>query len=147
MHGSQVRTSQPIEKHTIVGVLVAPSQVVYSDVVASMERLEQVVRQRLGDYVQDIWKWMHVVCVQKTCPKILRDHIAVEVSSIDSLEKQRRTVEKVLQANVHGSERRPWMSMPLPRPREARKAARGKTREASQRSLKVTVSGVARMVT
>ena len=107
---SQVRSSQPIEKHTIVGVLLAPSQVVYSDVVASMERLEQVVRKRLGDYVQDNWESMHVVCVQQTCPKILRDHLAVEASSIDS-----RT--------CMGQERRPWMSMPLPRPREARKAA------------------------
>ena len=42
---SQARSSQPIEKHTIVGVLLAPLQVVYSDVVASMERLEQVVRR------------------------------------------------------------------------------------------------------
>ena len=107
---SQVRSSQPIEKHTIVGVLLAPSQVVYSDVVASMERLEQVVRQRMGDYVQDIWASMRVVCVQKTCPKILRDHLAVEASSIDS----RTCMEQ---------ERRQWMSMPLPRPREARMAA------------------------
>ena len=44
-----------------------------------------------------------MVCGQKTCPKILRDHLAVEASSIDSLEEQRRTVEKFLQANVHGS--------------------------------------------
>ena len=46
-----------------------------------------------------------------------------------------------------GRERRPRMSTPLPRPREARKAARGKTREASQRSSKATISGVSRVVT
>ena len=71
-----------------------------------MERLEQelpVVRQRFGDDVQNFWKSIHMVCIQKICPKILRDHLAVQASSIDSFEKQRLTIEKFLQANVHGS--------------------------------------------
>ena len=53
--------------------LLAQTQVGYSDVVASMERLEQglrVVRQRFGDDVQNIWKSIHMVCIQKICPKI-----------------------------------------------------------------------------
>ena len=39
--------------------LLAPLKVAYSDVVASMERLEQelrAVRQRFGDDVQNLWK-------------------------------------------------------------------------------------------
>ena len=50
---------------------VRSSQVGYSDVVASMERLEQelrVVRQRFGDDVQNLWKSIHMVCIQKFCP-------------------------------------------------------------------------------
>ena len=61
-----------------------------------------------------------------SCPTILRDHFAVQVASIDSLEKQRLTIEKILQANVHGSKASPVMLMPLPRPREAGEAAREK---------------------
>ena len=71
-----------------------------------MERLEQelrVVRQRFGDDVQNFWKSIHMVCIQKICPKILRDHLAVQASSIDSFEKQRLTIEKFLQANVQRS--------------------------------------------
>ena len=44
-----------------------------------------------------------MVCIQKVCPKTLRDHLAVQASSIDSPEKQKVTIEKFLQANVHGS--------------------------------------------
>ena len=75
-----------------------------------MERLEQelrVVRQRFGDGVQNVWKSIHMVCIQKNCPDILRDHFAVHASSIDSLGKQRMTIEKFLQANVHGSRSTP----------------------------------------
>ena len=42
------------------------------------------------------------MCIQKICPKI-RDHFAVQAASIDSLEKQRLTIKKFLQAKVHGS--------------------------------------------
>ena len=42
-------------------------------------------------------------CIQKICPMILRDHFAVQAASIDSPQKQRLTIEKFLQANVHGS--------------------------------------------
>ena len=131
----------PLRNIQLLERLLAPSKVGYSDVVASMERLEQelrVVRQRFGDDVQNLWKSVHMVCIQKICPKILRDHLAVQASSIDSPEKQRLRT-------CMGQERRPWMSTPLPRPREARKAARRKIREARQRSLKATVSGVARI--
>ena len=71
-----------------------------------MERLQQelrVVRQRFGVDVLNLWKSMHKVCIQKICPKILRDHLSVQAASIDSPENQRLTIEKFLQANVHGS--------------------------------------------
>ena len=106
-----------------------------------MERLEQelrVVRQRFGDDVQNIRKSVHVVCNQKICPKILRDHLAVQAASVDSPEKQRLTIEKFLQANVHGSGASPMVVDAL---------AKEKTKGASQRSSMVTVSGVARMAT
>ena len=67
--------------------LLAPSQVGYTDVIASMKRLQQeprVVRQRFGDDVQNLWRSIHKVCIQKICPKILRDHFAVQASSMDS---------------------------------------------------------------
>ena len=85
--------------------LLAPAQVGYSELIASMERLEKemrVVRQRFGDDEQDLWKSIHIACIQKICPKILRDHLAAQASSIDAPEKQRLTVEKFLQASVHG---------------------------------------------
>ena len=44
-----------------------------------------------------------MVRIQKICPKILRDHLAVQASSVDSPEKQILTSEKFLQANVHGT--------------------------------------------
>ena len=80
--------------------LLAPTQVGGTDVVASMERLEQelrVVRQRFGEDEQnsgDRYTW----CAfrKSICPKILRHHLAVQASSIDSLEKQRLTIEKFL---------------------------------------------------
>ena len=39
--------------------------------------------------------------IQKICPKILRDHLAVQASSTDSLEKSKLMIEKFLQAHVH----------------------------------------------
>ena len=93
----------PLRNISLLEKLLAPSQVGYADVVASMERLEQelrVVRQKFGDDVQNLWKSIHMVCIQKICPKILRDHLAVQSSSIDSPEKQRLTIEKFLQANA-----------------------------------------------
>ena len=56
--------------------LLETTHVGYLDVVASMKRIEQelrVVRQRFGDDVQNLWKSIHMVCIQKICPKILRD--------------------------------------------------------------------------
>ena len=54
----------PLRNIQVLESLLAPSQVRYSDVVASMERLEQelrVVRQRLGDDVLNIQESIHVV--------------------------------------------------------------------------------------
>ena len=95
----------PLRNIHLLARLLAPTQVCHADVVASMKRLEQelrVVRQRFGDDVQNFWRSIHMVCIQKICPKIFRDHLAVQASSIDSSEKQRLTIEKFLQANVHG---------------------------------------------
>ena len=94
----------PLPNIQLLEKLLVPSQVDYADGVASMERLEQglrAVRQMFGD-VQNLWRSKHMVCIQKICPKIFRDHFAVQASSIDSPEKQRLTIEKFLQANVHG---------------------------------------------
>ena len=55
----------PVRNVQLLERLLAPSQVGYSDVVASMERLEQelrVVHQRFGDDVQNLWKSVHM-CV------------------------------------------------------------------------------------
>ena len=140
----------PLRNIPLLEELLAPTQVGYSEVVASVERLEQemrVVRQRFGDDVQDLWKSIHMVCIQKICPIILRDHLAAQASSIDAPEKQRLTIERFLQANVHGLGASPGTLMPLPRPKEASKAAKEKTRAASQGSSMASVSGVARVVT
>ena len=110
-----------------------------------MERLEQglrVVRQRFGDDVQNLWKSIHMVCIQKICPKILRDHLAVQAASIDSPEKQRLTINKFLQANVHGSGASPMDVDDL-----AKTKGKAKTEGARQRSLMALVSGVARTST
>ena len=96
----------PLGNIQLLERLLAPSQVGYSDVVASMDRLEQelrVVRQTFGDDAQNLWKSIHMVYIQKICPTILRDHLAVQAPSIDYPEKQRPTIEKFLQVNVHGS--------------------------------------------
>ena len=85
---SQVRSSQPLRNIQLLEKLLAPG---YSEVIASMVRLEQelrVVCQRVGNDVQELWKSIRMVCIPKICPKILRDHLAVQASSIDSPEKQ-----------------------------------------------------------
>ena len=108
--------------------LLAPSQVGYSDVLANVERLEQelrVVRQRFGDDVQNLWKSIHKVCIQKICPKILRDHLAVQASSFDPLRNRNCRLSNSHKQTCMGRERRPWMSTTLPRPREARTAEKG----------------------
>ena len=58
----------PLRNMQLLERLLAPSQVGYSVVVASMERLEQelrVVRQKFGNDVQNLWKSRHMVCIQK----------------------------------------------------------------------------------
>ena len=67
-----------------------------------------------------------MVCVQKICPKILRDHLAVQASSIDSFEKQRLTIEKFLQANVHGSGATPMDVDALAKTKGGKKGGKGK---------------------
>ena len=95
----------PLQNIQLLEKLLAPTQVGYSDVAASMDRLKQelrVVQQRFGDDVLNLWKSRHMVCIQKICPKILREHLAVQAASINSPAKQRLTIENFLQANVHG---------------------------------------------
>ena len=126
--------------------LLAPTQVGYADVAASMERLEQelrVVGQRFGDDVQNLWKSMRMECIQKICPKILREHLGVQAACTDSLEKQRLTVEKFLQANVHGSGASPTDVDALAMTKGEQ--AKEKTKSASQRSSLATATGVTRM--
>ena len=76
----------PLRNIQLLEKLLAPPQVGYADVVGSMERLEQelrVVRQRFGDDVQNLWRSIHMVCIQKICPKTLKHHLAVHASPID----------------------------------------------------------------
>ena len=119
----------PLRKIKLLERLLAPTQVGCTDVVAIMERLEQelrVVRQRFGDHVQNLWKSIHLVCIQKICPKMLRDHLAVQATSIDSPEKQRLTIEKFKQANVHGSEASPMDVDALAKTKGGKKGGIGK---------------------
>ena len=97
-----------------------------------MKRLEQglrVVRQRFGDDAQNLWKSVHMVRIQKICPKILRGHLAVQVSSIHSPEKQRLTIEKFLQAHVHGSGATPMDVDALAKTKGGKKGGKGKDKE------------------
>ena len=109
-----------------------------SDVVASTERLEQrlrVVRRRFGDDVQNLWKSIHMVCIQKICLKILRDQLAVEAASVDSPEKQRLTTGKFLQANVHGSGASPMDVHALAKTKGGKKGGKGKDKENMSKKL------------
>ena len=90
----------PLRNIQLLEKLLAPTQVGYSGVIASMERLEQelrVVCQRVGNDVQELWQSIHMVCIQKIYPEILRDHLAVQASSITPL-RNGLTLEKFLQA-------------------------------------------------
>ena len=75
---------------------------------------------------------------------VLGDHLAVPVSSIDSPEQQGLTIEKFLQANVHGTGASPMDVDPLAKTKGGKKA-KEKTRAAIQRSSMATASGVACM--
>ena len=128
--------------------LLTPTQVGHQDVVASMERLEQelrVDRQRFGDDMQNLWKSKHMVWIQKICPKILRDHLGVQASSIDSPEQQRLTIEKFLQANVYGPGATPMDVDALAKTKGGNtKGGKkgGRTRSLKPRNSAVTASGV-----
>ena len=131
----------PLRNIQLLERLLATTHVGYSNVVASMERIEQelrVVRQGFCDEVQNLWTSVQVVCIQKICPKILRDHLAAQAASIDSLGSRDWRSRSSFRQTCTDREHRPWMLTPLPRPREARKAAKEKTKGASQRSLMVT---------
>ena len=67
-----------------------------------------------------------MVCIQKICPKILRDHLAVQAASTDSSEKQRLTIGKFLQANVHGSRATPMDIHALAKIKGGKKGCKGK---------------------
>ena len=100
-----------------------------ADLVASMERLEQelrVVRQRFCDDVQNLWR---SICIQKICPKILRDHLAVQASSIDSSERQTLTIEKFLQATVQGAGVTPMDVDALAKTKGGKKGGKEKDKE------------------
>ena len=118
----------PMRNIQMLENLLAPMQVGCTDVVATLEKLEQelrVVRHRFGDNVENIWKSIHMVCIQKICPKTLRDDFAVQASSMNSPEKQKLTIEKFLQANVHGSGAAPMDVDALARTRGGKKGDKG----------------------
>ena len=97
----------PFEKYSVAGeVCSRRRKLAIQTWLQAWRGLEQELRalhQRFGDDVQNFWTSIHMACIQKICPEIFRDHFAVQSSSIDSLEKQRLTIEKFLQTNVHGS--------------------------------------------
>ena len=66
------------------------------------------------------------MCIQKICPKILRDHLDVQAASLDSPENQRLTIEKFLQANVHGSGASPMDVDALAMTKGGKKGGNGK---------------------
>ena len=76
-----------------------------------------------------------MVCIQKICPKILRDHLAVQAASIDSPEKQRLTIEKFLQANVHGSGATPMDVDVLVKSKGGKKGGKGKDKGGKSRKF------------
>ena len=101
-----------------------------------MERLEQelrVVRQRFGDDVQNLWNSFHMVCIQKICPKILRDHFAVQAASFVSPE--RLTIEKILQVNVHGSGASPMDVEALAKTKGGKKGGKGKDKDSETKEV------------
>ena len=86
--------------------LLRPSQVGFDQVTQAIEKWEQdfrILKHRCGDDIRRLWEQIHMVCIQEICPKTLKDHLAVQASSIDSPDKQKVAVERFLQANVHGS--------------------------------------------
>ena len=128
----------PLRNIQLLEKMLAPTQVGYSDVVASMERLEQelrVVRQRFGDDEQNFWKSIHILCIQKICLKILRDHVAVQAASVDSPEKQRMTIEKFLEANMHGSGASPMDVDALANTKGGKKGGKGKDKESMSKKF------------
>ena len=86
-----------------------------------------------------------LVCIQKICPKILRDHLGVQASSIDSPEQQRLTIEKFLQANAYGPGATPMDVDALAKTKGGNtKGGKkgGGTRSLKPRNSAVTASGV-----
>ena len=71
---------------------------------------------------------VHMVSIQKICPKILRD-LAVQASSIHFCEKQRLTIEKSLQANVHGAGATPMDVDALAKTKGGNEGGKGKDKE------------------
>ena len=76
-----------------------------------------------------------MVCIQKICPKLFRDHLAVQAASIDSLEKQRLRIEKFLQANVHGSGATPMVVDALAKTKGGKKGGKGKDKESKTKKF------------
>ena len=124
----------PLRNIQLLKKLLTSTQVGFADVVASMERLEQerrVDRQRTWRRCAELLEIdTHRVCIQKICPKILRDHLAVQASSIESPEKQRMTIEKFLQANVHGTRASPMNVDALAKTKGNKKGGKGQDKSA-----------------
>ena len=86
--------------------LLRPTQVGFNEVTQAIEKWEQdfrIIKHCCGNDIQKLWQQIHMVCIQEICPKTLKDHLAVQASSINNPDKQKVAVERFLQANVHGS--------------------------------------------
>ena len=119
---SHVRSSQPIEKHTVAGEV---ARAVASWVIQTWLQAGRDSSKSCEWFARDL-ATMCRTCIQKICPKILRDHFAVQASSIDSSQTQRSTIEKFLQANVHGSGATPMDVDVLAKTKGGKKGGKGK---------------------
>ena len=100
----------PLRNIQLLERLLAPSKVGYSDVLQAWRDSGKSCEWFARDFAMMCRTSgnRHTWCAsRKICPKILRDHFGVQAPSIDSLEKRRLTIEKFLQANVHGSQATP----------------------------------------
>ena len=95
--------ANPLRTLQVLRNLLKPSQVGFDTIMQSIEKWEQdmrVCRSRCGGDINALWTMIHMVAIQEMSPKTLRDHLAVQASTIDTPEKQKIAIEKFLQAGV-----------------------------------------------
>ena len=119
--------------------MLAPTQVGCSDVVGehgetSSKRCELFVRDLVMMSRTSGNRYTYCAS-KKICLKILRDHLAVQAASVDSLEKCRLTIEKFLEPNVHGSGASPMDIDALAKTKGGKKGGKGKDKESMSKKF------------